>query len=442
MRRGIKIMLGLTGAAFLVFQGAGGMAAAGERELIDRVIAVVEDRAILQSEYQTEFKRLMVEMGEDRNLSERDRETLKREVLEGLVADLLMAVHAERIGVETEQQNIDAEVEKAIQRNKSALGGEKAFREELERNGLTEQQLIRQWREKIEARQLIEKLMYQEVMGEIEITDSELKDFYLEKLEELPPRPPTVKLAQILITPEASGQSKKEALDKIRAIEEKIVRGADFEEMAREYSEGPSAEYGGNLGTVSAEDLNNEEFARAAAGLKAGEVSQPVLTSFGYHLIKLEGREDGMMKLRHILVKVEEGSGELNEARRRADDLRERIRKGEDFGKLAAEYSSDQKSREMGGMVGEVPVSSLPEFFREAIKGVKPGEVAPVIKDSKGFRIIKVLERNEERPYTFKEAEEELRNILRREKLQKKYSEYVEMLKEKYYVDIKEDFEP
>ncbi len=432
--------LGSAAAAFIAFQGACGPAVAGERELIDRVIAVVEDRAILHSEYETEYKRLMLEMGEDRNLSEKYRETLKKEVLEGLVADLLMAVHAERIGVEVEQENIDAEVEKAIARNKSALGGEEAFKEELRRNGLTEQQLVRQWREKIESRQLIEKLMYQEVMGEIEIAKAELKAFYLEKAEELPARPATAKLGQILITPEASGQSKKDALEKIRAIERKISEGADFEELAREYSEGPSAEYGGNLGTVSPADLNNEDFARAASSLDAGEVSPPVLTGFGYHLIKLEGREGEMMKLRHILVKVEEGSGELEEARRLAETLRERAREGEDFGRLAAEYSSDQKSKEMGGMVGEIPLSNLPEFFREAIKGVKPGQVAPVIKDSKGFRIIKVLERNEERPYTFKEAEEELRNILRREKLQEKYSQYVEMLKEKYYVDIKKDF--
>lgn len=439
MTKSRLIPLFLVIAALAVSISPGGARPSSEKRLIDRVIVVVEDRALLQSEYDMEYKRILLQMGRNSDISESDREALRKEVLDGLVADLLMAVHAERTGIEIEQESVDAEVEEAIANNVKSLGGAEAFEKELERNGLSEQQLRRQWREKIKSRKLIEKLMYSEVMADVEVTTKELKEFYVEKASELPMRPETVTLSQILILPEASGQSRAKALEKIQAVDEKLREGADFEELAREYSEGPSAEYGGNLGFVNLEDLNNPEFAEAASKLEAGEVSPPVLTNFGYHLIKLEEKKDGEYHLRHILVKAEEGESELETARERAEEIRNRIKEGADFGEMAAQYSKDENSRKRGGLVGEVPAANLPEFFAESIKGVKIGGLAPVIKDEKGFRIIKVVDRQQPRPFKFKEAEEELRNVLRQEKLQQRYADYVDSLKDKYYVDIKAD---
>jgi peptidyl-prolyl cis-trans isomerase SurA len=222
-------------------------------------------------------------------------------------------------------------------------------------------------------------------------------------------------------------------------IQQKLKEGEDFAELATKYSEGPSAKYGGNLGFVNLDDLNNPEFAKAASKLEVGEVSPPVLTDFGYHLIKLEGKKDGELHLRHILVKAEEGTAERNAARELADSLRSVIKGGGDFADIAARFSDDENSRSRGGLVGEVPVANLPDFFKDAIRNVKPEGLAPVIKDDKGFRVIKVIDRHEPRPFTFSEAREELKNVLRRDKMQQKYSEYVESLKKKYYVDIKKD---
>jgi peptidyl-prolyl cis-trans isomerase SurA len=410
----------------------------GER-VIDRVIAVVEDKALLQSEFVIEYKRLLLQIGNTENITIAKKKEIREEVLDGLVADLLMAVHAERVGIEITQETIDDQVQEAIERNRKELGGEEAFNEELKKNGITIQQLRRQWREKIQSRQLIQKLMYKEIMGQVDITEKELKDYYKKNIADLPLRPATVTLAQIVILPKASGKSKEKALEKIGMIEEKIKEGEDFADLAEKYSEGPSAKYGGSLGFVKLEDLNNPEFEKAASKLKVGEISPPVLTDFGYHLIKLDEIDGENMHLRHILVKLKEGTGEVQEAYNKAKQIRKRILDGENFGKLASQYSDDEKSGSNEGLVGEIAVRDLPEFFRDAIKGVKPGEVAPVVKDSKGFRIIKLIGREQQRVYSFKEAREDLRKMLRQEKLQKNYTDYVEKLKSKYYVDIKED---
>jgi len=411
----------------------------GEKKVIDRVIAIVEDKAVLQSEFEIEYKRLLLQIGDTENITAERKREIRKEVLEGLVADLLMAVHAERIGIEVEQESIDAQVQEAIERNKREIGGEEAFKRELKKNGITVQQLRMQWREKIKSRQLIQKLMYREVMGQINIKEEELREYYRENIQGTSMRPATVKLAQILILPEPSGKSKEIALEKIREIEKRLKSGEAFSGLAEKYSEGPSAKYGGNLGFLKLDELNNPDFVEAVRKLEVGEVSPPVLTDFGYHLIKLDEIDGEEKKIRHILVKLKESTGEKEEALKKAKEIRKRILDGKDFGKLASQFSDDKKTAEKGGVIGEIPLAKLPDFFKEAIKNVKPGELAPVVKDSKGFRIIKVLGREKERPYSFKEAEDDLRNLLRQEKMQKNYIDYVDTLKSKYYVDIKED---
>ncbi|MBD3178183.1 MAG: hypothetical protein GF417_00535, partial [Candidatus Latescibacteria bacterium] len=251
--------------------------------------------------------------------------------------------------------------------------------------------------------------------------------------------PPTVTLAQILICPEASGEGKQAALKKIEAVQKELEAGAGFEEMARKHSEGPSAGAGGDLGFVNLEDLNNQAFEDAVKELSPGQISGPVLTSFGYHLIKLEGLRQNQYHVRHILVQVEEDAGQMEQAREKARRVVERAKSGEDFEELAREYSCDEESAERGGLLGEIPVSRLPEKFREAVRGIRPGGFAPLVKDDKGIRIIRVLDFNSEGEYSFDEAREEIKRILTQEKVQQKYSDYVKELKDKYYVEIKED---
>jgi peptidyl-prolyl cis-trans isomerase SurA len=419
-----------------VFPGAG---AAQEREVIDRVIAVVEDNAVLQSEYEMELKRILMQMGGADAVGDSVINQVREEVLEGLVADMLMAVHAERTGVEVQESVVEEEVEKTIESNIEQMGGRDAFLEELRRYGLSEEQIRRQWEEKIRARHLMQQLAYSEIWEGIEVSEEELREYYREKKDQFPPRPPTVTLSQILICPEASGEGKNAALEKIRAIESELEAGAGFAELARKYSEGPSAGSGGDLGLVNLEDLNNTAFEEAVKSLSPGETSGPVLTSFGYHLIRLEGIENGEHHVRHILVRVKEDRGQFEEARERARKIVERAKSGEDFAELAREYSCDEESGERGGFLGEVPIARLPDNFRQAVKGVEAGGFAPLVKDERGIRIIRVLDFNSEGQYSFEEAREELQRILTQEKVQKKYSAYVENLKDKYYVEIKED---
>jgi peptidyl-prolyl cis-trans isomerase SurA len=411
-------------------------------ELIDRVIAVVEDRALLLSELEMEYRRYLFE-NQITSLPPDEEARLRAEFLDQLVAKLLMAVHAEQVGITVTDAEVDDELERALDDARAQSGGDEAFERELEKAGMTELQLRTQWREQIRVRRLYEGLMRKELWKEGSVTEQEVRAYYREHQGELPRRPETVALAHILILPGSDESSREAAKGKIEEIEKKIKGGMDFAEAAKQYSEDPSAKFGGSLGFLRLEDIGSPPFEEAARKLVVGEMSPPVLTRFGWHLILLEGVSGDQVKLRHILVKTGTGDAEISTAAERAEMIRQKLLEGADFAEMAAEYSDDDKTRDSGGVIeGEISLESLKgkyDYFLGMIKDLQPGDISPVIREQDGFRIVKILSRTPARPYTFAEAKDSLEEMIRQQKLQQRVDEYVQELKKIYYVDVKTD---
>ncbi|MCK4350012.1 MAG: peptidylprolyl isomerase [Candidatus Krumholzibacteria bacterium] len=407
-------------------------------EVVDRIIAIVEDKAVLQSELELEYRNRLMQM-ERTMLTDAEKSELKAEIVEALVSELLMRVHAEKVGITIPDEEVFSEVEKRIEEGKRMIGGEDAFQKQLEREGLTVQQLRELWSEKLKTRMLSERLMYAEVMKDIRVTESEIRDYYNEHLDELPRRPATVSLAQILILPSASDDIILVARTKLEEIEKLLQAGGDFAELATEHSEGPSAKYGGSLGYIDLKDLHNPEFESAVRKLTVGEVSGPVLTEFGYHLIKLEDVSGEKVLVRHVLVKVESAEKDWESSARMAEELREKLLAGADFAEMVALHSADHRTKDSGGVVGDVDYANLPEHFRALIADIPAGGIAPVVKEEKGYRIVKILGREENRVYSFEEAREELKGLMENQRLQGRTDEYIEGLKAVYYVEVKKE---
>ncbi|MBU8922398.1 MAG: peptidylprolyl isomerase [Bacteroidales bacterium] len=402
-------------------------------EIIDRVIAVVEDRALLQSEFEMEYRRLLMQTGEE-SLSAEEEKTRRQEVFDMLIGNLLMAVHAQKIGVEVREEEVNARVDGALDENIRRMGGVDAFNRELEKAGMTLKQLKDTWRENARANMLVDEVRYREVYRKIKVTEEEIREYYQLHIDELPKRPPTVELAQILIMMRLNEADELKAMEKISAVEEILATGADFAETAKEYSEGPSAKYGGSLGYMKMEDFDNPAFQAAVKKLIVGDVSGPVLTQYGYHIIKLEEVAGDEVLLRHILIKAEK---DIDATRAFTEDIRDRIIAGADFGEMAAQFSEDPETKDGGGKVGDIPVPNLPEFFTSALRGVADGEIAPLIEDPRAFRIIKMLGRDEGRPYSLEEARNGVRELIERERASEKSIDYIDKLKKIYYVDVK-----
>ncbi len=220
-----------------------------------------------------------------------------------------------------------------------------------------------------------------------------------------------------------------EVWNKLMGLRERILAGEDFGKLALDYSDDPSAKgmpatanrpamrgNSGDLGYFSVLHMVYP-FENAAYQLEINEVSMPVRTSFGYHLIKLTDRIPAMGRARvaHIMVNLPQNANEeqLAQARSKIDEIYEKIQQGEEFESLAQRFSDDQTSARRGG---EFPAFTsnrmVPEFIKAISYLSEPGEISSPVLTQYGWHIIKLLEK--QRPQE-DEARAELKNMISRD---------------------------
>ncbi len=191
-----------------------------------------------------------------------------------------------------------------------------------------------------------------------------------------------------------TGTDTLEAYKRIMEIKKKLADGADFESMAKKYSQDPSAKSnGGELGYFSGMQMV-WPFEKAVFESEEGAVSGPIKTSFGYHLIKVNDKRPsrGKRKTAHILIKTENVDSAL--AAQKADEVYQRIQQGESFEELAKKYSDDKGSAKKGGVLPEFGVGKMVKEYEQAAFALESeGDVSKPVQSSYGYHIIKLLEK-------------------------------------------------
>jgi peptidyl-prolyl cis-trans isomerase SurA len=412
--------------------------AGAERQLIDRIVAVVEDEAIFESDVDQAVRQYFFQKGKT-NVTPAERDEVFREALENLINDKLVIAQAGRLGIDVPFSDVEEQVTRAIEENVKTLGGEEAFERQLEAEGLTLEELKRLYRTQIRNRMLVERVLQKDMArARGEVSEQELRTFYQENRDRLPRRPEVVHLKTIFMGFETSSAAAGSARQKIDALRARIVAGEDFGAVAKAESEDPSAPLGGDLGFVRPQDLREPAFAQAAGSLETGQLSEPVLTAYGYHLIQVtEKRADrGEVRLRHILVRAQPSDADIAEVFASANRIYEDLKAGASFDSLAARYNTDPAAGKDGDL-GWLRVSELPQFFRDVLGDMQAGEVSPVFRESTGFRIVELVERDAERAYEFSEIENDLRRLYDQERFGANYDAYVAGLRKKFSVDIR-----
>lgn len=208
---------------------------------------------------------------------------------------------------------------------------------------------------------------------------------------DVPSQPPVqYRLRQILIEPSVSPQREQSIK---RAAETCLARaraGEDFTALAKELSEEPGAsETGGNLGFFRREAMV-KSFSDAVFAMKPGEIAGPVLTQFGYHIIKLHAVDGDSRHAQHILFMLTPGPEDSLKTLETLRTARRRILEGADFGAMVEEYVTLDAIRETEGyMVWQKPDDML-DSFRKAIQGLKEGDVSEPFVSIIGFHIVMV----------------------------------------------------
>jgi peptidyl-prolyl cis-trans isomerase SurA len=205
-------------------------------------------------------------------------------LLESLITDKVIEKEASDKGVIVRDEDIDRYIEGIKERNKL---DDEQLRQALSAQGLTWEGYRKQIREEIEKAQLISR----EIQGKVSVTPEEVERYYQAHLDEYS-TPGRIRIAHILfpLAPDAPPEQVAAVTAEAEQVRKQIEDGADFGEMAKRYSHDASAESGGDLGWFK-EGAMLDEIEAAAKHLEVGEVSPPVRTHAGVHLVKLEGRE-------------------------------------------------------------------------------------------------------------------------------------------------------
>ena len=223
-------------------------------------------------------------------------------------------------------------------------------------------------------------------------------------------------------------------------IVDELGQGADFETLAREHSDSPTASDGGYLGWRTGDNLP-DLFRDAVRGLSAGEISDVLDSDGGVHIVKLLDRRGAsgdlveQWRVRHILVALEDDEN-IDEVRERALRLRERIEQGEPFGELARVHSADPTSRVKGGDLGWVSPGDTVPSFEEAVRNLSVGELSEPVESRFGVHLIEVLDRRMhdagENRLRFRAQQE-----IQEEKGRESYEQWLRRIRDEAYVKFR-----
>jgi len=431
----------LLAVAFAAAALCAGAVVHAERQLVDRVVAMVDGEPVLLSEVVQEMNllRLQRNLGD---LTAAEQKQLYDDVLDGMINDQLLVVDAKAKGIEVSDEELRQAVDDAVRSIKERLGGEERYRAELQKQGLTEAEVRDLHREQKRKQILAGRIVQSEIRRQVEVSDADVRTAWDTERDSIPADvlaiPEKIQLRHLLIVPQADAKSVQRAQEVIARAAARVRAGDDFATVAREMSEWPTAQSGGFLGSFRYGDFESAAFDEAVEKLNPGDVSDVISTRYGLQIVKLESRDGDMMTARHIVAKLETTTDDQVRALEKATDLRARIEKGESFEDLARSFSDDPATRDAGGLVSdELATGELLPEFRAALDSTAVGGVTQVIRSAQGFHLFKVVSRTPGREASFEEVQPTIRRWLEQRQLESRYNDYIAGLRKKFSIDIK-----
>jgi peptidyl-prolyl cis-trans isomerase SurA len=362
-------------------------------ELLDKVVAVVNDGIVLQSELDEQVVTIAQRLRQQ-GLELPPQSVLRQQVLERLVVQEIQMQRAKRAGIRINDEQLNAALAEVAQRNGIPL---QQLPEALSQQGID----YAAYRDGIRKELTLQVLRQRDVIQKINVAPRELEQF-LDKQKGRPSELNEYNLSHILIAvPQAATAAQlEEAARRATDVHERAKRGEDFSRLAVAYSNSQTALEGGSLGWRRGPEIPTV-LADLVTGLKPGEISEPLRTPSGYHIVRLNEVRGAdvqtvvqQVKARHILLKPTEIQDDAT-VEQRLRTIRERIAKGEDFGAVAKVVSEDPGSASEGGDLGWTgPGTFVPEF-EQVLQGLAENEISRPFRTQFGWHIVQLLGRRE-----------------------------------------------
>ena len=378
----MKRILYILGAVLLL-SGTGANA-------LDRIVAVVEDDVIMESELRQRIQVLLQQFNQNHSALPPE-DILVEQVLQRLIVERLQLQLAERRGIQIDVLSLDQAMRNLAKRNNLNL---EQFRNALLQQGLD----YVAFRNQVRNEMMLEQLRQRVIDQNIQVSESEIEELITRADEDLLKKKYEYHIAHILVAvPEGPKPEQiKNAADRTSVIYERAISGSNFTQLAIAASDAQDALQGGDLGWRDRAQLP-QIFLQQIDQMSPGDVSKVAQSPAGFHIFKLidkreiQGTMVNQVLVRHILVRTNALLSD-EAAEKKLKTIKSRIKDGEDFGELAKEYSEDHGSAVDGGQLGWGVSSNYVQQFKEVVDSLKVKEISEPFRTQYGWHIVQLLD--------------------------------------------------
>ncbi len=400
-------------------------------EIIDQVVAIVDDDVIMASELRERVNAVSENL-QARGMQMPPEDQLIRDTLDRLILESIQLQMGRRAGVRISDDQLNEALQRIAAQNRMTL---EQFTQALAQRG----QSYDAMREQVRREMIIQRVQAGNVNQRIQITEQEVGNFMSTQEGQALTQPEFHLLHALMpIDPDASERTIEAATAQVNAVMKRIRAGESFKKVLQTSNQ-PYAFSGGDLGWRKLDDLPSL-FTEIVPKLSPGQTADPVRSESGYHIVYLEAVRGldqviTQTKARHILVKPSEIMTD-EQARDLVQQLRSRAMAGEDFADLAREYSEDFGSAQEGGELGWTMPGQMVPQFEAAMAATAVDQISEPVRTQFGWHIIKVEGRREE-DMTNEATRAKAMDYVHNRKYQEELDAWLRQIRDEAFVDIK-----
>lgn len=402
-------------------------------ETIDSVAVIVNDSIISERDIQNRLGDIKEQLKlQGQRIPPED--LLKKQVIERLIIDSIQLQLAQQQGIHIDDLSLNKMLEGIARSNRTTLD---AMRRTLESRGISFKSFREQTRNDMIIRQLQQRMIY----SRVKVSEQEIDIFLEQQKSSGGTANEKYHLAHILIaTPEAASPEQVQAAhNKAQKALQEIRAGKSFNDIALNYSDGRHALKGGDLGLRNAAELP-PLFLETARDLAINDISEPLRSAGGFHIIKLLDKKTQkhfvkQTHARHILIKTDTITSD-EQAREKLQSIYNRIKNGEDFARLAEDFSQDPGSKNNGGDLGWQSAGTFVPEFTKTMNALQVNQLSRPFRSQFGWHIIEVLGRRQQ-----DETEQRIRlkaeQAIQQRKAEEELQLWIRQVRDEAYVEFK-----
>ena len=421
--------------SLLIFSNVGYSQVDKSKHVIDGVAVIVADNIILKSELAQIVNLTAMQQNINPNQNIELYQLLQTQVLQSLIDQKVVLELAEKdTNIIVKDKEVDSALETQVSNILSQAGSEENAEKML---GESLRDFKREYWFDIRDRIYADKFQQLKLQG-VSVNRTEVESFFITYQDSLPFFPPKIKLRHILLPLKPGEKSINTTLVLLDSLRDEVYAGADFSELAKLYSQDPgSKNRGGDLGFTRRGSLVSE-FEEIAFTLDIGEISKPVETAFGYHIIQPLEKQGDKVRVRHILITPPVSEDDEQKVYDFAATIKDSVKTLDDFISLTERHSVDEQTNKNGGDFGWINPNTfaIPEIS-QVLQYLELHECSQPVKTSLGYHLLWLEDAKEGGYPNLEKHWVDIEAMALNKKKMDWYQVFIKDAREKFYISIK-----